>query len=203
VSADLLGEPISYKIGAPGRHLVDNSLAVLAAVKLAGGDLARAMLALQKHEQPKGRGRRHALMVRGGRALLIDESYNANPTSMRAAIALLGQADSGKAGRRIAVLGDMLELGPQSPQLHAGLIEPLTDAKVDLVFACGPQMQHLWQDLPRPMRGAYAETSAELEGPLLDALRPADTVMIKGSLGSRTGRLVDALTSRFGEENQI
>ncbi|WP_237155343.1 UDP-N-acetylmuramoyl-L-alanyl-D-glutamate--2,6-diaminopimelate ligase [Oryzibacter oryziterrae] len=203
VTADLMGEAITYKIGAPGRHLVDNSLAVLAAVKLVGGDLPRAMLALQHHEQPKGRGKRHNLRVYGGNALLIDESYNANPTSMRAAIALLTQTGQGSRRRHVAVLGDMLELGPQSARLHAELVEPLKQAQVDTVFCCGPLMHNLWQSLPKPMRGAYAEQAAGLQSALLDDLRAGDVVMVKGSLGSRTGQLVEALISRFGAENQI
>ena len=122
VSAEILGEKVTYKLGAPGRHLVQNSLAVLAAVSLLGGDLASAALALGAMSAPKGRGARLRLAVPGGgKATLIDESYNANPASMRAAIAILGQAEPGKEGRRIAVLGDMRELGPASGELHAGL----------------------------------------------------------------------------------
>ncbi|BBE74502.1 UDP-N-acetylmuramoyl-L-alanyl-D-glutamate-2,6-diaminopimelate ligase [Pleomorphomonas sp. SM30] len=197
VTADILGETVSYKIGAPGRHLVDNSLAVLAAVKLVGADLSRAMMALQRLEPPKGRGKRHTLRIGGGAATLIDESYNANPTSMRAAIALLKQARA-EGGRRIAVLGDMLELGPESPALHAGLLGPLTDAGVDRVYCAGQQMRELWKLLPRPMRGSYAETSAGLES-LVDDVRAGDVIMVKGSLGSRMGPLVEALIKRHGE----
>ena len=110
---DILGADVTYKLGAPGRHLVLNSLAVLAAAALAGADLALAALALAELQPAAGRGARMTLELPGGAALLIDESYNANPASMRAALALLGQAESGPRGRRIAVLGDMLELGPQ------------------------------------------------------------------------------------------
>ena len=111
IAATVLGEEVSYKLGAPGRHLVQNSLAVLAAVSLLGGDLARAALALAGLAAGKGRGQRQQLQVPGGMATLIDESYNANPASMSAAIALLGQTEPGRNGRRIAILGDMLELG--------------------------------------------------------------------------------------------
>lgn len=203
VTADILGEEVTYKIGAPGRHLVDNSLAVLAAVKLVGGDLARAMMALQKHSQPKGRGKRHDLLVFGERARLIDESYNANPTSMRAAIALLAQHDGGGKGRRVAVLGDMLELGAEAPRLHAELIEPLVQAGVNTVFCAGPMMHHLWAALPRPMRGVYAEQSSGLVEAISEDVRPGDVIMVKGSLGSRMGLIVDALLARFGAENQL
>ena len=106
-----MGQPVTYKLGAPGKHLVLNSLAVLAAAALVGADLALAALALDNLKPAAGRGVRASLRVPGGSALLIDESYNANPASMAAAIALLGQAPVGGQGRRIAVLGDMLELG--------------------------------------------------------------------------------------------
>lgn len=200
VTADILGESVTYKLGAPGRHIAQNSLAVLAAVKIVGGDLTRAMLALQGHQQPKGRGKRHVLQVFGGTARLIDESYNANPTSMRAAIALLGSASVEGQGRRVAVLGDMLELGPEAASLHAGLAEPLKAAKVDTVFCAGPLMHNLWQELPRGMRGAYAETSKALTDTLLDDVRAGDVLMVKGSLGSAMGPLVEALVGRFGSE---
>lgn len=199
-TASILGESITYKLGAPGKHIIDNSLAVLAAVKIVGGDLTQAVLALQSHQQPKGRGKRHVLNVIGGSARLIDESYNANPTSMRAAISILGAAVVEGHGRRVAVLGDMLELGSDSLRLHARLIEPLKAAKVDTVFCAGTQMHALWQELPRSMRGAYAETSAELKEALLDDVRAGDVLMVKGSLGSAMGPLVEALLARFGSE---
>ena len=197
VSASILGEAVSYKLGAPGRHLVQNSLAVLAAVSLLGGDLAAAALALGRLKPPKGRGERHVLTLDRGTAVLIDESYNANPASMAAAIALLGQAVPGPGGRRIAVLGDMRELGPESPALHAGLAEPLKTAKVDRVFAAGPFMDALWRALPEGMRGAYAGTSAAIESGLAESLKPGDVIMVKGSNASRMGPLVEALKLRF------
>jgi UDP-N-acetylmuramoyl-tripeptide--D-alanyl-D-alanine ligase len=197
VSATILGEEISYKLAAPGRHLVQNSLAVLATVTLLGGDLARASLALGAMPAPKGRGARHRLAIGNGGATLIDESYNANPASMRAAIALLGQAEPSRDGRRIAVLGDMRELGPDAPTLHAGLAEALTAARVDQVFAAGPLMRSLWEVLPDGMGTAYASTAAEIESRLAAELRPGDVIMVKGSNASRMGPLVDALKARF------
>ena len=114
----ILGTDLTYKIGAPGRHLVDNSLAVLAAAVLAGADLALAALALAELKPVAGRGAPIEIDLPGGPALVIDDSYNANPASMAAALALLGQAPVGPHGRRIAVLGDMLELGPKGRALH-------------------------------------------------------------------------------------
>jgi UDP-N-acetylmuramoyl-tripeptide--D-alanyl-D-alanine ligase len=197
VQAKIRGTDVTYKVGAPGRHLVLNSLAVLAAVSLAGADLALAALALAGLTPPTGRGVRSQLDLPGGRALLIDESYNANPASMQAAIALLGQADVAGQGRRIAVLGDMLELGPSGADLHRGLVEPVVAQGIDLVFCCGPLMHSLWEALPTERRGAYAETSAALEPQVLAAIRPGDAIMIKGSLGSRMGPIVKALMSQF------
>ena len=197
ITADILGEKIIYKLGMPGEHMAMNSLAVLGAVKLAGADLARAALALAVAEAPKGRGVQQRLQMADGKLLLIDESYNANPVSMTAALALLQSAQVGRGGRRIAVLGDMLELGSHGETLHAGLYEPLEASKTDLLFACGPLMARLWDKVPASRRGVYAVTSADLVEPLLAALRPGDAVMIKGSLGSRMGLLVEALTTKF------
>jgi UDP-N-acetylmuramoyl-tripeptide--D-alanyl-D-alanine ligase len=197
VEARILDHPITYKLGAPGRHLVLNSLAVLTAAVLAGADLALAALALNRLQPATGRGVRVTLRVPGGSALLIDESYNANPASMAAAIALLGQAPIGQRGRRIAVLGDMLELGPTGAELHRALAMPLNEASVDLVFCSGPLMRSLWEALPSSRRGGYAETAAALEPGVLEAIHDGDAVMVKGSLGSKMGPIVKALERQF------
>jgi UDP-N-acetylmuramoyl-tripeptide--D-alanyl-D-alanine ligase len=197
VEARILGQPVTYKLGAPGKHLVLNSLAVLAAVALLGADLALAALALDTLKPAAGRGVRATLRVPGGSALLIDESYHANPASMAAAIALLGQAPLGPHGRRIAVLGDMLELGSQGVGLHRGLAAPIEVAGIDLVFCSGPLMHALWEALPSSHRGGYAETAAALEPAVLAAIRDGDAVMVKGSLGSKMGPIVKALERQF------
>jgi UDP-N-acetylmuramoyl-tripeptide--D-alanyl-D-alanine ligase len=196
VEATILGTPVAYKVGAPGRHLVMNSLAVLAAASLCGADLARAALALARQAPAAGRGTRIALELHDGAALLIDESYNANPTSMRAALALLGQAPVGARGRRIAVLGDMLELGPAGADLHRDLIEPISENEVDLVYCAGPLMASLWKALPSAARGGYAKSAADLEPQVLAAIRAGDAIMVKASAGSRMGPLVKALVRR-------
>jgi len=193
VRADILGTELTYKIGAPGRHLVLNSLAVLATAALVGADLALAALALAEFKPISGRGAPLEIDLPGGPALVIDESYNANPASVDAALALLGQAPTGPRGRRIAVLGDMLELGPKGPALHRGLAAPVAANAVDLVFCCGPLMRSLWQALPASRRGGYAEDSAALEAQVLPAVRAGDVVMVKGSLGSRMAPIVKAL----------
>jgi len=197
VTASILGEDVCYKTGAPGEHIVMNSLAVLAAAKLAGGDLAKAAISLAALSAPKGRGVRSKLAAPDGNFILIDESYNANPTSVRAALKLLAQSKPQKHGRRIAVLGDMLELGEHAAELHAGLADDIAEANVDCVFVCGKDMQHLWMKLPQAVRSRYAKTSAELSEPLLAAIGAGDVVMIKGSLGSRMGPLVDAIQNKF------
>jgi UDP-N-acetylmuramoyl-tripeptide--D-alanyl-D-alanine ligase len=193
VQADILGTELTYKIGAPGRHLVDNSLAVLAASVLVGADLALAALALAELKPVAGRGTLIEIDLPGGAARIIDESYNANPLSVAAALALLGQVNVDAQGRRIAVLGDMLELGPKAPTLHRGLVEAVLANAVDLVFCCGPLMRSLWQALPASRRGGYAEDSAALEPQVLSAIRAGDAIMVKGSLGSRMAPIVKAL----------
>jgi UDP-N-acetylmuramoyl-tripeptide--D-alanyl-D-alanine ligase len=199
VTAEIFGETVSYRLGAPGRHVVLNSLAVLAAAHLAGGDLARAAMALADLEPQKGRGVRFKLDSPDGAITVIDESYNANPASVRAAVALLGQARPGRGGRRIAVLGDMLELGSDAPRLHAELAGVMDESGVNIVYACGAGMAHLWDALPVTRRGAYAETSQDLEEAVLRDLRGGDVVMVKGSLGSRMMPIVDAIKARYPE----
>ena len=200
VEARILGQTVTYKLGAPGRHLVLNSLAVLTAVSLVGADLALAALALNNLRPASGRGTRTVLTVPGGNALLIDESYNANPASMQAAIALLGQVPVGQRGRRIAVLGDMLELGPTAAELHRALAKAIEAANVDLVFCSGPLMRALWEALPSRARGGYSETAAGLEPMVVSAIRAGDAVMVKGSLGSKMGPIVRALERQFPKQ---
>jgi UDP-N-acetylmuramoyl-tripeptide--D-alanyl-D-alanine ligase len=203
IEAVILGTALTYKLGAPGRHLVNNSLAVLAAAELVGADLALAALALAELKPVSGRGAPIEIELPGGPALVIDESYNANPASVDAALALLGQAPVGPHGRRIAVLGDMLELGPKGRALHRALVEPVLANAVDLVFCCGPLMQVLWQALPASRRGGYADNSAALEAQVLPAIRAGDVVMVKGSLGSRMAPIVKALQRAYPRHDAL
>ena len=203
VEACILGTELAYKIGAPGRHLVINSLCVLAAAELAGADLALAALALAELAPVSGRGAPIEIELPGGPALVIDDSYNANPASVDAALAVLGQASLGPQGRRIAVLGDMLELGAKGRALHRGLADAVRANAVDLVFCCGPLMQALWQALPANRRGGYAEDSAALEAQVLPAIRAGDVVMVKGSLGSRMAPIVKALQRAYPRHDAL
>jgi UDP-N-acetylmuramoyl-tripeptide--D-alanyl-D-alanine ligase len=186
-----------YRIGAPGEHYVTNSLAVLAALMALGADPMRCLTALVKVTAPAGRGARFTLGAEGGRILLIDESYNANPASVRAALAAMATVARDDFPRRIAVLGDMLELGHAAPDLHRGLKEAVDAAGIDLVFACGPMMKLLLDQLRPAQQGAWALDSAELAPRLLDAVEAGDVVMIKGSLASGMGPLAGAMRARF------
>lgn len=197
VHANILGHDVTYKLGMPGRHMAMNSLAVLAAASLVGADLALAALSLSQIEPAAGRGIRRALEVGSGEATLIDESYNANPASMAAALNVLGSAPVGPHGRRIAVLGDMLELGPTSPALHLGLNEAIKANRIDLVYCCGPLMRNLWDALSAGKRGGYAESAAALEAQVVAVIRAGDAITIKGSLGSRMKTIVTALEKQF------
>ncbi|MBL4757839.1 MAG: UDP-N-acetylmuramoylalanyl-D-glutamyl-2,6-diaminopimelate--D-alanyl-D-alanine ligase [Rhizobiales bacterium] len=195
VKARIFETKLTYKINAPGRHMAMNSLAVLAAVHVAGKDLARAALALAEWAPPIGRGSRHEFQLGSETLTLIDESYNANPASMRAAILTLGQSDVTAGGRRIAVLGDMLELGEQSGALHAGLSEAIANAGIDLVFTAGTDMESLYDALPSLLRGGHEVDAAALAKSLPKKIGPGDVVMVKGSNGSRMMDVVAAIES--------
>jgi UDP-N-acetylmuramoyl-tripeptide--D-alanyl-D-alanine ligase len=197
VHASIFKHDITYKLGVPGKHMVMNSLAALAAASLAGADLVTAALSLSEIQPAAGRGERLTLQLSQGPVTLIDESYNANPASMAAALNVLGQATVAPRGRRVAVLGDMLELGGSSPDLHRSLVEAVIANRIDLVFCCGPLMRNLWDALPSARRGGYADHSAALESDVATALRAGDAVMIKGSLGSKMKVIVTALLKRF------
>jgi UDP-N-acetylmuramoyl-tripeptide--D-alanyl-D-alanine ligase len=195
VDAVLDGRVLRFRIGAPGRHWVMNCLAVLAAVDAVGGDVVRAARDLADLTPPKGRGARRAVRFAHGSLVVIDDSYNASPPSMRAAFDVLGAQHPAGAGRRIAVLGDMLELGPQAPALHEGLAPALVAQPIDLVFTAGTLMRRLHDALPDARRGAHAATAAALVETLIGALRDGDVVLVKGSLGSRMSQVVSALAA--------
>lgn len=196
VEANVLGRPVRFEIGAPGKHFAINALAVLLAAHAAGADIDAAAAMLSRFAAPKGRGRRVRLQCLTGPFTLIDESYNANPASMRAAIDLLGESRLAVLGRRIAALGDMLELGAQSEELHVGLRESLVRNHIDRVYAAGPLMKSLFEALPAQMQGKWAMSAAELLEPLTSSLEGGDLLMVKGSNGSRMGSIVAALEER-------
>lgn len=193
IEADVAGRRIEYRLRLPGRHWVANSLAVLAAVHALGADVAGAAAALAEVVAMKGRGERHCVALGGGTFLLIDESYNASPASMAAAIAAAGAVSPEDGGRRIAMLGDMRELGADAAARHAALAPLLAEARFDLVFTAGPTMRVLADALPKAMRGGHAETAEALVPLATAATRAGDVVMVKGSAGSRTNLIVRAL----------
>ncbi|WP_232630780.1 UDP-N-acetylmuramoylalanyl-D-glutamyl-2,6-diaminopimelate--D-alanyl-D-alanine ligase [Methylobacterium sp. Leaf118] len=197
VDATVMGVPVAYQLGTPGRHVAMNSLGVLAVVHALGADLARAALSLASLKPPVGRGERTALRIADGEAFLVDESYNANPASIRAALATLAGIEVGSKGRRIAVLGDMKELGAAGESLHHGLAEAVEAHGVDLVFAAGPLMRHLFEALPMARRGGAAATAAEITDAVVAVLRPGDAVMVKGSNSMRMARIVEAVKARY------
>lgn len=188
---------LDYTLSLPGRHIVMNSLAVIATLAACGADVASAVQGLAEMHAPQGRGERIALHCAAGEALLIDESYNANPVSMRAAIAVLASVPRETFPRRIAVIGDMLELGPKAVEMHAELSRPLLEAGADRVYAAGPLAKALFDALPPERRGEWAATPEAVEAQLLADVRPGDVVMVKGSNGARTWTLAAALRRHF------
>ncbi|MER2251569.1 UDP-N-acetylmuramoylalanyl-D-glutamyl-2,6-diaminopimelate--D-alanyl-D-alanine ligase [Methylorubrum podarium] len=201
VDATVMGIPVTYQLGTPGRHVAMNSLGVLACIHALGADLARAALSLAALKPPVGRGERTALRIEQGageaEAFLIDESYNANPASIRAALATLASIETGPKGRRIAVLGDMKELGAAGETLHRELADAVAANGIDRVFAVGPLMAHLFEALPMPVRGAAGLTAADVTDAVLATLRPGDAVMVKGSNSMRMVRIVEAVKARY------
>ncbi|MDJ0641859.1 MAG: UDP-N-acetylmuramoyl-tripeptide--D-alanyl-D-alanine ligase [Erythrobacter sp.] len=201
VTADLGEQRLCFTIAEPGEHWITNALGVMAAVRAAGGDLAAAGLALAEMGGLKGRGARLDIEVAGGKALLVDESYNANPASMRATIKQLGQTP---AHRRIVVLGSMKELGDFSARFHRQLIEPLAEAKIDHAILVGDEMRDLAAQLGKESADSLgiAGGFAHCEGPAeaIAALEQfglthGDAILVKGSNSVGLGRLVSHFTS--------
>ncbi len=190
IKADILGQMVETQLGSPGGHIARNAVGALGCVAALDGNVLNAAAALRQFAALKGRG---AHFDAAG-VDVIDESYNANPASMAAALAVLGSAHP--KGRRIVVLGDMLELGAQALEHHAGLAAPIEAARADLVFAAGPGMRALWDILPASRRGAHAENSAALAPLVVAALRDGDVVLVKGSNGSKLSVIIDALKAR-------
>jgi UDP-N-acetylmuramoyl-tripeptide--D-alanyl-D-alanine ligase len=193
VEAALAGSVVRFRVPVPGRHWMMNALAVLATVAAAGGDAGRAAVALAGLAALPGRGRRCELAWCDGTLTLIDESYNASPAAMRAALAVLAITEPAAGGRRVAVLGDMLELGDASERLHRELAEPLEAAKVDRVFLIGAAMAALHQALPQGKRGGLWQSADDAIPALLHFLEPGDVVTVKGSRGVRVSTIVEQL----------
>ncbi|MGB7373696.1 UDP-N-acetylmuramoyl-tripeptide--D-alanyl-D-alanine ligase [Pontixanthobacter sp.] len=203
VTADLGDQRVCFTVAEPGEHWVSNALAVMAAVQAVGGDLGSAGLALAEMGGLKGRGARHRIAAHSGKALMIDESYNANPASMRATLRALGQTP---ATRRVVVLGAMKELGDFAPRFHAQLAQPLAEANVDYAVLVGEEMKALAQDLGKGAGGALAagmsfahcESPAEAISALEEfGITSGDAILVKGSNSVGLGRLVEHFTARI------
>lgn len=203
IKALVQGEDVDFTLLIPGRHIAVNALSVLGAVKLSGGDMKKAVAALETIQPIAGRGKRELLDIGdpSNPVMLIDESYNASPVAMRAAFKVLALIDPGRGGRRIAILGDMLELGPNGPREHADLALPLQTAGVNLVYTCGTLMKNLHDALPANQQGGHRPTSKELAEIVPDVLTPGDVVMVKGSHGSRMDIVVETLRALPGQGN--
>jgi UDP-N-acetylmuramoyl-tripeptide--D-alanyl-D-alanine ligase len=194
-TADINGRKVKYALPISGKHIVMNALGALAVVDAAGGDVEKAALALKNVTPVAGRGNRYYVTIAAGQppVTIIDESYNANPASMQAAFDVFELVEPPLGGRRIAVLGDMLELGREGPKLHADLANPLLKAKTDKLFCCGPLMEALYQQLPEDWRGAHTKDSRALADQLIAEIKPGDVVLVKGSLGSKMAYIIEAL----------
>lgn len=200
VRAIILGQHVEFRVDSHLHHQAVNALAALGACRCIGVDVVLAGRELSGFKPAEGRGALLSYSFQGQTVLLLDESYNANPLSMGAALVALSKTASSQPVRsgltgvtRIAVLGDMRELGDASDRLHRELKAPVEAARIDKVFACGPFMKVLFDSLPTETRGAYAEKSESLIAPLLAAIQPGDVIMIKGSLGTRMAPIVEAV----------
>jgi UDP-N-acetylmuramoyl-tripeptide--D-alanyl-D-alanine ligase len=202
VTADIAGERIMFKVAQAGEHWVSNALAVLAAVKAVGGDLALAGLALAEMPGLAGRGRRVMVQTAdGGTAQLLDESYNANPASMVAALAVLGAIVPAERGKRIAVLADMKEMGAESRALHAGLAGAVEAAGVSHVICVGDDIQALAAALPASITRMAVASSASVMDVLAQVLRKDDVLLVKGSNSMGLGSVVEQLIAAANKKD--
>ena len=201
VRARIGGRDIEYFIGCPGEHWVMNSLAVLACVDAIGGDVLRAAQDLADFTPPAGRGETHILPLPNGADgtyTLIDDAYNANPTSMMAGLSVLAQSKPEGSGRRIAVLGDMRELGDGAQKLHADLHQPLVALGIERVYTVGPLMANLAETLPGELHAGHFDAAEDAIDPIKADLQADDVVLVKGSLGIYVSKIVSALKSSDG-----
>lgn len=194
------GRRIEYRLGAAGEHWVLNSIAALAVVEALGADVSQAAAALAGISASPGRGARRVLKFGNGTVELLDESYNGNPVSVRAMLAVLARTEPTKGGRRLLALGDMRELGEGADAYHAGLAEAVSASGAAQVFLCGPHMRALWDSLAPSQRGVHRSDSAALAGDVAAAVKAGDVIAVKGSLGSRMKIVVDAIVAASGGE---
>jgi UDP-N-acetylmuramoyl-tripeptide--D-alanyl-D-alanine ligase len=202
VAALIQGRRIEYRLGAAGEHWVLNSIAALAVVEALGANVVEAAASLAGIGASPGRGTRRRLKFGAGTVELLDESYNANPVSVRAMLAVLARTEPADGGRRVLALGDMRELGEGADAYHAGLADAVAASGAAQVFLCGPHMQALWRRLAPAQRGVHRPDSASLAGEVAGALRAGDVIAVKGSLGSKMKIVVDAIVAASGGEER-
>lgn len=200
VVALIHGRRIEYRLGAAGEHWVLNSIAALAVVEALGADVVQAAAALAGVSASPGRGARRVLKFGTGTVELLDESYNGNPVSVRAMLAVLARIEPAKGGRRLLALGDMRELGKGADAYHAGLADAVAASGATQVFLCGPHMKALWDKLAPVQRGVHRPDSAALAAEVAAAVRAGDVIAVKGSLGSKMKIVVDAILAASGGE---
>jgi len=196
VTARIDGQPLKFPIRQSGAHWGAMSLCALLMLEAMEVDRPDAVAALSSFEPLDGRGAERRVGIEGGAFTLVDESYNANPISMNAALETLGARSGG--ARKLVVLTDMLELGDEAGAAHAALAAQIEAAGVDLVYCAGPLMEGLWHALPPSRRGGYARCAGELAPQLVEAIEPGDLVMVKGSKGSKAWTLKAALAAMDG-----
>lgn len=194
IAARFHGRDIVFSLSHTGRHQAVNALASLLMLEALDVDLDTSLLALESFATLEGRGKVVTKPFKGGDITIVDESYNANPVSMTATLKSFGDREKG-IGRKIVVLSDMLELGPDEAELHAALAAAIEHVDIDRVYLAGPLMKHLWDALPEGLRGGYAANAADLTTVVIEDLRGGDLVMIKGSNGSKAGLIAKALLS--------
>ena len=200
VVALIHGRRIEYRLGAAGEHWVLNSIAALAVAEALGADVEQAAASLAGVPASPGRGARRFLKFGTGTVELLDESYNANPMSVRAMLAILARTEPAKGGRRLLALGDMRELGEGADAFHAGLADAVAASGAVQVFLCGPHMEALWRKLEPAQRGVHRPDSMALAGEVAAALQAGDVIAVKGSLGSKMKHVVDAILAASGGE---
>ena len=199
IHVDIVGRTASLRLNAPGRHMAMNAVASLAAIAALGLDPVKAVEALEAFVPLTGRGSRREIAMDFGSALLLDESYNANGASVRAALDVLRLQP---ARRRLAILGDMLELGDDGPAEHAGLAEAVAGA-AHCLFTCGPLMRNLYDAVPETLRGAHAPNAAALAPIVAAAVERGDVILVKGSLGSGMKSVIEAIEAASSRNSTV
>ncbi len=204
VKASIFGKEKNFIIGAPGEHLALNALGGLLVCAALDTDVDQCIEALAGYRTPEGRGSAQTIQLKERESfILIDQSFNASPAATAAAIQVLGQTGCDQtAPRRVAVLGDMGELGPTAPELHLSLLKPLIDNRIDVVHCCGPIIKHLYDELPVFMRGSFTQDSQSLAQLVAEEIQDGDIVMVKGSKATKMNKIIDALLELSNESKE-